>query len=48
MVPAYTCDKLVQPEYQYPGFTDTFSCYCNNGDYHTMPTVNLEIRQKDF
>ena len=48
MVSGYTCDKLVQPDYQYPGMSDTFSCYCNNGDYHTMPDINLEIRKREF
>ena len=48
MLPAYTCDKLTQPEFQYPGLKETYSCYCNNGDYHTMPDLNFEIRKKDF
>ena len=48
MVTAYTCDKLNAPEKQYPGMSATYSCYCNNGDYHTMPDINLEIRNKDF
>ena len=48
MLPAYTCDKLDATQMQYPGLTDTYSCYCNNGDYHTMPTLNFEIRDKDF
>ena len=48
MLPAYTCDKLDSTQMQYPGLKDTYSCYCNNGDYHTMPTFNFEIRDKDF
>ena len=48
MLPAYTCDKLTQPELQYPGLKETYSCFCNNGDYHTMPDLNFEIRKKDF
>ena len=26
----------------------TYSCYCNNGDYHTMPQINLEISGKNL
>jgi len=37
MIPAYTCDKLAASNLQYPGLASTYSCYCNNGDYHTMP-----------
>lgn len=48
MIPAYTCDKLEPSQMAYPGLTDTYSCYCNNGDYHTMPSLNFEIRGKDF
>lgn len=43
MVPAYTCDKMEAKDMQYPGMQDTYSCYCNNGDYHTMPSINFEI-----
>ena len=48
MLPAYTCDKLAPSQMAYPGLQDTYSCYCNNGDYHTMPSLNFEIRGKDF
>ena len=48
MIPAYTCDKLQAIDAQYPGLDDTYSCYCNNGDYHTMPQINLEMSGKDF
>ena len=24
----------------------TRACYCNNGDYHAMPSLNFEIRDK--
>jgi len=47
MIPAYTCDKLSDTD-TYPGMQDTYSCYCNNGDYHTMPQINLEITGKNF
>ena len=46
MIPAYTCDKL--KENNYPGLDTTYSCYCNNGDYHTMPTINLEVTDHNF
>jgi len=48
MIPAYTCDKLAASNLQYPGLASTYSCYCNNGDYHTMPQINLEMSGKDF
>ena len=48
MVPAYTCDKLDSTQMQYPGLPSTNACYCNNGDYHTMPSLNLEFREKNF
>ena len=48
MIPAYTCDKLVGSDFSYPGMADTWSCYCNNGDYHTMPAINFSLRDKDF
>lgn len=48
MVPAYTCDKLTDSSFNYPGLKSTYACYCNNGDYHTMPAMNFEIRGKDF
>ena len=37
MVPAYTCDKMRAQDLTYPGLTDVYACYCNNGDYHAMP-----------
>lgn len=43
MISAYTCDQLSAPENQYPGFAKTMSCWCNNGDYHSMPTINFEL-----
>jgi len=43
MVPAYTCDKMRPEDLSYPGFKETYSCYCNNGDYHTMPAMNFEV-----
>ena len=52
MIPAYTCDKMVDLPYpnglNYPGLTDTYSCFCNNGDYHTMPEINLQVTSKNF
>ena len=48
MIPAYTCDKLRASDLAYPGLKETYSCYCNNGDYHTMPNINFEISSKNF
>jgi len=43
MLPAYTCDTMRPQDLAYPGMDKTRACYCNNGDYHAMPTINLEI-----
>ena len=48
MLPAYTCDKMRAQDLSYPGMTSTYSCYCNNGDYHTMPEINFQITGKNF
>jgi len=48
MVPAYTCDKMLPEDLTYPGFEDTYSCFCNNGDYHTMPQINFEVTDQDY
>jgi len=37
MIPAYTCAPT-----QYAGLTDPRACYCNGGDYHSMPTLNID------
>ena len=50
MIPSYTCDKY-EATYlgaSYPGYTDPYVCYCNSGDFHTMPIINIEIaNEKD-
>jgi len=48
MVPAYTCDPMEKKDLAYPGLTETHACYCNNGDYHTMPSINIEVTGKHF
>ena len=48
MMPAYTCDKLRPQDLVYPGMTNTYSCYCNNGDYHMMPQISMELSNKNF
>lgn len=48
MIPAYTCDQLEAKDLAYPGMDSTYSCYCNNGDYHTMPQINLELSGKNL
>lgn len=48
MIQAYTCDELSKEEETYPGMSTTYSCYCNNGDYHTMPDINLEITKQNY
>ena len=48
MVPAYTCDKMEPKDLQYPGMEGTYSCFCNNGDYHTMPSLNFEITDENY
>ena len=48
MIPAFTCDQMRAQDLAYPGIWKTYSCYCNNGDYHSMPTINFEITGKNF
>ena len=48
MIPAYTCDKMLPADLSYPGLSNTYSCFCNNGDYHTMPEINLQVTEKNF
>jgi len=48
MVPAYTCDPMEAKDLAYPSLPNTHSCYCNNGDYHTMPSINFEVTDKHF
>lgn len=45
MIPSYTCDKQGKDtgEALYPGSTQPYTCYCNEGDFHTMPTINIVI-----
>lgn len=43
MLPAYTCDAMRPQDLVYPGKAQTYSCYCNNGDFHAMPTINVEL-----
>lgn len=44
MLPAYTCDPMEPKDLAYPGkLMGTYACYCNNGDYHAMPTINVEL-----
>ena len=40
MIPSYTCDKSKN---SYPGMKTPYSCFCNNGDFHTMPTINIVL-----
>jgi len=42
MIPSYTCDKDVKA---YPGYNDPYNCFCNSGDYHTMPTINIVVQK---
>ena len=28
----------------YPGFSNIYTCYCNNGDYHSLPDINFELK----
>ena len=48
MIPAYTCDKMLASDLAYPGLSNTYSCFCNNGDYHTMPEINLQVTGDNF
>ena len=48
MIEAYTCDKVKTHLGQYPEANETYACYCNNGDFHTMPEINLEVQDQDY
>ena len=50
IIKAYTCDLLPQtPEtVYYYGLSSVYTCFCNNGDYHSLPQINFEIKDQDF
>lgn len=44
MIPDYTCNNYTGKIAEYTKELDTvYSCFCNNGDYHQMPTINFEL-----
>lgn len=48
MIQAYTCDKMFPQDLSYPGFSQTYACYCNEGDYHSMPQINFEVTDSSY
>ena len=42
MIPSFTCDN-VTANLTYTELDPVYSCYCNNDDYHSLPTVNFEL-----
>ena len=48
MIPSYTCDNI----YGDMNYTElnpkVYTCFCNNDDYHSLPTINLELIDYDI
>ena len=42
IIKAYTCDAL--PPTEFNGIQNVYTCYCNNGDYHSLPDINFEVK----
>lgn len=51
IIKAYTCDKMpadTEGEAVYQGISQVYSCYCNNGDYHSLPDINFELKDLEY
>ena len=48
MIPAYTCDQQFELKSKYPDLKEVYSCYCNNADYHSLPVINVEVKDYNF
>ena len=47
MIQDYTCNNITGNITEYTQELDTvYSCFCNNGDYHQMPTINFELNKR--
>ena len=47
MIPSFTCDNIT-PNMTYTELDPVYSCFCNNDDYHSLPTVNFELVAYDI
>lgn len=47
MIPSFTCDDL-SANLTYTELNPVYSCFCNNDDYHSLPTVNFELVEYDI
>ena len=50
IIKAYTCDLFTDEENTkyFLGIENVYACYCNNGDYHSLPDVNFELKGLDY
>ena len=39
----YTCNDYTGKIVQYQELQKVYACYCNNGDYHQMPSIAFEL-----
>ena len=43
MIPYYTCNDYTGKIVQYHELLTVYGCFCNNGDYHQMPSISFEL-----
>ena len=47
MIPSFTCDNITA-NLSYTELDPVYSCFCNNDDYHSLPTVNFQLIAYDI
>ena len=45
-IPYFTCDDISEVQ-TYQELEQVHTCYCNNDDFHSLPTINFELDAKD-
>lgn len=50
IIKAYTCDLFNEQENMeyFRGIDNVYTCYCNNGDYHSLPDINFEVKDMSY
>ena len=48
MIPSYTCDNINANLTYQELSPKVYTCFCNNDDYHSLPTINLELIDYDI
>ena len=48
MIPSYTCDNIYGDMNYTELNPEVYTCFCNNDDYHSLPTINLELIDYDI